>query len=71
MVLMDNCDSTKADMFLMDLTKRIHGYNEMNVGDPLEIAYSRCLNCDEHKDKISDLISLGYVRLREIPQILS
>ena len=70
-VIMDNCDSTKADMFLMDLTKRIHGYNEMNVGDPLEVAYSRCLNCDENKDKISDLISLGYKKLREMPQILS
>lgn len=70
-VIMDNCDNIKADMFLMDLTKRVHGYNEMNVGDPLEIAYSRCLNCDEHKEKISDLISLGYKKLREMPQILS
>ena len=70
-VMMENCDSTKLEMFLMDLTKRIHGYNEMNVGDPLEIAYSRALNQDEHKEKISELISLGYKRLREIPQILS
>ena len=70
-VMMENCDSTKLEMFLMDLTKRIHGYNEMNVGDPLEIAYSKALNQDEHKEKISELISLGYKRLREIPQTLS
>ena len=70
-VIMEKCDSTKADMFLMDLTKRIHGYNEMNIGDPLEIAYSRCLNSNEHKEKISELISLGYKKLRESPQILS
>ena len=69
--MMENCDSTKLEMFLMDLTKRIHGYNEMNVGDPLEIAYSRCLNADEHKETVSELISLGYKRLREAPQILS
>lgn len=70
-LLMENCDSTAADMFLLDLTKRIHGYNEMNVGSPLEVAYSRALNCDEHKEKISDLISHGYRKLREAPQILS
>ncbi|MBQ6588417.1 MAG: GGDEF domain-containing protein [Butyrivibrio sp.] len=70
-VMMENCDSTKLEMFLMDLTKRIHGYNEMNVGDPLEIAYSKALNHDEHKEKISELISLGYKRLRAVPQILS
>ncbi len=69
-VLLPECDSTKADMFLMDLTKRIHGYNEMNVGYPLEIAYSRALNCDEGKEKISDLVSLGYKRFRESPQVL-
>ena len=71
LVLMDECDSTKVDMFLMDLTKRIRGYNEMNVGDPMEVAYARAMNLDEGKDKISDLISLGYKRLRESPQILS
>ncbi len=70
-MIMENCDDVKADMFLMDLTKRIHGYNEMNIGDPLEVAYSRCLNRDEHKEKIAELISLGYKRLKEIPQILS
>ncbi len=71
LVLMDECDSTKVDMFLMDLTKRIRGYNEMNVGDPMEVAYARAMNKDEMKDRISDLISLGYKRLRESPQILS
>ncbi|MCR5557923.1 MAG: GGDEF domain-containing protein [Butyrivibrio sp.] len=71
LLLMDNCDSTKADMFLMELTKRIHGYNGMNVGDPMEVAYSRALNVDEQKSKISHLVSLGYKRLRETPQILS
>lgn len=70
-VLIENCDSTAADMFLLDLTKRIHGYNEMNVGSPLEVAYARALNCDEHKDKISDLVSQGYRKLRESPQVLS
>ncbi|WP_029230692.1 GGDEF domain-containing protein [Butyrivibrio sp. VCB2006] len=70
-VIMENCDSTKLEMFLMDLTKRIRGYNEMNVGDPLEVAYARALNQDEHKEKISELISLGYRRLNEMPQILS
>ena len=71
LVLMEECDSTKVDMFLMDLTKRIHGYNEMNVGDPIEVAYARAMNCDEGKEKISDLVSLVYKRLRESPQILS
>jgi diguanylate cyclase (GGDEF)-like protein len=70
-VLMDDCDSTKLDMFLMDLTKRIHGYNELNVGAPLIVAYSKALNFDEKMEKISDLISLGYTRLKETPQILS
>lgn len=70
-ILIENCDSTAADMFLSDLTKRIHGYNEMNVGTPMEIAYARVLNIDEHREKISELISLGYKKLREVPQTLS
>ena len=70
-VLMDDCDSTKLEMFLMDLTKRIHGYNEMNVGAPMEVAYARALNTDEKKEKISELISLGYARLKDGPQTLS
>ena len=70
-ILMENCDSTSADMFLLDLTKRIHGYNELNVGNPLEITYSKVLNCDEHKEKISELISVGYKKIHESPQKLS
>ncbi len=70
-VLMDDCDSTKIDLFLMDLAKRIHGYNEMNVGAPMEVAYARALNMDEKKEKISELISLGYQKLKEYPQTLS
>jgi diguanylate cyclase (GGDEF)-like protein len=70
-LLIENCDSTSADLFLLELTKRIHGYNEMNVGTPMEIAYARVLNSDENKEKISDLISLGYRKLREMPQTLS
>ena len=70
-LLIENCDSTAADMFLLDLTKRIHGYNEMNVGSPLEVAYARALNCDEHKETIAELVSAGYKKLREAPQILS
>ena len=70
-ILIENCDSTAADMFLSDLTKRIHGYNEMNVGTPIEVAYARVLNCDEHVDRISELISLGYKKIREMPLTLS
>lgn len=70
-ILIEDCDSTKADMFLLDLGKRIHGYNDMKVGSPVEVSYARALNCDEHKEKISDLVSLGYRKLRETPQILS
>ena len=70
-ILMENCDATQADMFLLDLTKRIHGYNEMNLGNPLEVTYARVLNCDEHKEKISELISLGYKKIHETPQTLS
>ena len=70
-LLIENCDSTAADMFLLDLTKRIHGYNEMNVGSPLEVSYARALNCDEHAEKISELVSMGYKKLHEAPQILS
>ena len=70
-VLLEDCDSTKADLFLLELTKRIHGYNEMNVGIPLEVRYSRVLNCDENKEKISDIISLGYKKIREMPLTLA
>lgn len=70
-IIMENCDSTQSDMFLLDLTKRIHGYNGMNLGNPLEITYAKVLNIDEHKEKISDLISLGYKKIRETPQTLS
>lgn len=70
-VLLEDCDSTKADMFLLDITKRIHGYNELNVGTPLEIAYSKVLNQDENVPQISELISKGYSKLREAPQLLS
>ncbi len=45
-VLMEDCDSTKIEMFLMDLTKRIHGYNEMNVGAPIEIVYFNAFNVE-------------------------
>ncbi|MCR4757128.1 MAG: GGDEF domain-containing protein [Butyrivibrio sp.] len=70
-VLLEDCDNTKIDMFLMDLTKRIHGYNELYVGAPMEVSYSKVLNSLEHMDKITDVISLGYWRIHEIPQILS
>ncbi len=70
-VIMEDCDNNNVEMFLMDLTKRIHGYNELNVGYPLEIAYSKCLNNDEHLEQMSELISLGYKKLREMPLILS
>ena len=70
-ILIENCDSTAIDMFLLDLTKRIHGYNEMNVGTPIEVAYSKVLNCDENVENISDLISLGYKKIREMPLKLS
>jgi diguanylate cyclase (GGDEF)-like protein len=71
LLVIEDCDSTAVDMFLLNLTKRIHGYNEMNVGTPLEISYSRVLNRDEHLEKISELLSLCYKRLRETPQTLS
>ena len=70
-ILIENCDNTAIDMFLLDLTKRIHGYNEMNVGTPIEVAYSKVLNCDENAENISDLISLGYKKIREMPLKLS
>jgi diguanylate cyclase (GGDEF)-like protein len=70
-ILIENCDSTAIDMFLLDLTKRIHGYNEMNVGTPIEVAYAKVLNCDENAENISDLISLGYKKIREMPLKLS
>ncbi|MBQ7615033.1 MAG: GGDEF domain-containing protein [Butyrivibrio sp.] len=70
-IIMENCDSTQTDMFLMDLTKRIHGYNEMNLGNPLIISYAKVLNVDEHKEKISELISLVYKKIKENPQTLS
>jgi diguanylate cyclase (GGDEF)-like protein len=70
-LLMENCDSTQVDMFLLDLTRRIRGYNEMNVGSPMEVCYSKVLNCEEHKESISELISLGYKKIREMPQKLS
>ena len=57
--------------FLLELKKRIHGYNEMKVGTPIEVIYIKILNCDEHADNISDLISLGYKRIREMPLTLS
>ncbi|WP_026652052.1 GGDEF domain-containing protein [Butyrivibrio proteoclasticus] len=69
--LLEDCDSTKADMFLLDLTKRIQGYNELNVGAPIEVAYSRVLNSDANVDIVSKLVSLGYRKLLESPQILS
>ncbi len=70
-MLMDDCDSSRADMFLGKLRERIHGYNEMNVGAMLEVTYSEVLNCDEHMEQISDLISLGYKKIRETPLKLS
>ena len=69
-LMMDDCDSTKADMFLLDLTKRIHGYNEMKVGTSLEVSYSRVLNIDENITTISELVPKGYQKLREAPQLL-
>lgn len=70
-ILMEDCTSTSADMFLMNLTKRLHGYNELNVGTPLEIAYARILNSDEKVSRISELISKAYKKLKEAPQVLS
>lgn len=70
-ILMEDCTATNTDMFLMDLTKRLHGYNELNVGTPLEIAYARILNIDENASRISELISKAYKKLKEAPQILS
>ncbi len=70
-ILLEDCDSTKADMFLLELTKRIHGFNEMNLGAPIEIHYSRVLNCNENKEKVSEIVSLGYRKIREMPLTLS
>ncbi len=70
-MLMENCDKERADRFLEKLRERIHGYNEMNVGAMIEVTYSKVLNCDEQRDQISDLISLGYKKIRETPLKLS
>ncbi len=70
-VLLEDCDAEKADKFLKELGRRIQGYNEMNVGSPLEVRYSKVLNKDEHKEKISEIISLGYQKIREMPLALS
>ncbi len=70
-MLMDDCDPSRADMFLEKLRARIHGYNELNVGAMIEVTYSKVLNCDEQKEQISDLISLGYKKIRETPLKLS
>ena len=70
-LLMEDCDSNNADMFLMDLTKRLHGYNELGVGSPIEIAYARVLNSDEKVTRISELISKAYKKLKDAPQVLS
>jgi diguanylate cyclase (GGDEF)-like protein len=70
-VLLEDCDHDKADRFLSELSKRIRGYNELNVGAPLEVRYSKVLNKDEHKEKISEIISLGYQKIREMPLALS
>ena len=70
-ILLDNCDSAASDLFLADITKRIQGYNEMNVGAPMEISYARVFNCEFHADKMSQLISQGYRKLIEAPQTLS
>ncbi len=70
-VLLEDCDQVKADMFLSKLSGRIRGYNEMNVGSPLEVRYSKVLNKNENKEKISEIISLGYQKIREMPLALS
>lgn len=70
-VLLEDCDTAKADRFLSALGRRIQGYNELNVGSPLEVRYSKVLNKDEHKEKISEIISLGYQKIREMPLALS
>ena len=70
-MLMEDCDPNNADMFLMDLTKRLHGYNELGVGSPIEIAYARVLNSDEKVTRISELISKAYKKLKDAPQVLS
>ncbi len=70
-LLIENCDSTAIEMFLLNLTRRIQGYNEMNVGSPMEVSYSKVLNSEEHKESISELISLGYKKIHEMPQTLS
>ncbi|MCR5670225.1 MAG: diguanylate cyclase [Butyrivibrio sp.] len=70
-ILLENCDSSTTDLFLLDLTKRIHGYNELNVGDPMEIAYGRVLSSEIEALTMSEIVSNGYKRLREMPQVLS
>jgi len=69
--LIENCSDTDSDMFLLDLTKRIRGYNELALGTPLEIAYAGVLNSIEKKAGISELISFAYKKLKDAPQILS
>ncbi len=70
-VLLEDCDHDKADRFLSELSKRIRGYNELNVGAPLEVRYSKVLNKEANKEKISEIISLGYQKIREMPLALS
>ncbi|MBE5828397.1 MAG: diguanylate cyclase [Butyrivibrio sp.] len=70
-VLLEDCDQEKADKFLSELSKRIRGYNELNVGAPLEVRYSKVLNKEAGKEKISEIISLGYQKIREMPLALS
>ncbi|MBE5824974.1 MAG: diguanylate cyclase [Butyrivibrio sp.] len=70
-VLLEDCDHDKADRFLSELSKRIRGYNDLNVGAPLEVRYSKVLNKEANKEKISEIISLGYQKIREMPLALS
>ena len=69
-VLLEDCDHDKADRFLSELSKRIRGYNDLNVGAPLEVRYSKVLNKEANKEKISEIISLGYQKIREMPLAL-
>ena len=70
-MLMDDCNEEKSKLFLAELTGRIRGYNELNVGAAIEVNYAKILNISENKETISELISLGYKRIRETPLTLS
>lgn len=63
--IFENCDEDTVKRFIAELDEQTNMYNIGRGGKYLEFDYSYALNSIEHKNSVSDLLTIVYRRIKE------